>query len=79
MVLDPEKLCFKHKIMKNTVYDKKRFSTGTLDKKAFFSRNGWFLRKTQISTPNGLRPSKKLLSTQNNEKHSLGHKTPIST
>ena len=33
-----------------------------------------FFSKTQFSTPNSLRPRKKHLSTQNNQKHSLGQK-----
>ena len=31
-----------------------------------------FFSKTQISTPNSLRPTKKHLSTEKNQKHSLG-------
>ena len=41
---------------------------------AVLTRNGRFFSKTQISTPNSLRPMKKHLSTQNNQKHSLGQK-----
>ena len=37
-----------------------------------------FFSKTQFSTPNSLRPRKKHLSTQNNQKHSLGQKKLIS-
>ena len=45
---------------------------------AVLTRNGRFFSKTQISTPNSLRPRKKHLSTQNNQKHSLGQKKLIS-
>ena len=44
---------------------------------AVLTRNGRFFSKTQISTPNSLRPRKKHLSTQNNKKHSLGQKKLI--
>ena len=33
---DPEKLCFQHKIMKNTVRDKKRLSHPRLHAKTYF-------------------------------------------
>ena len=42
--------------------------------KRIFNKNCLILGKTQVSTQNGVRPSKTLLSTQNNEKDSLGQK-----
>ena len=65
--------------MKNTVYDKKRLSQPRLDAKRSFDKKLMILNKTQILTQNGVRPRKTLLSRQNNEKDSLGQKTPFST
>ena len=69
MVKDPVKLCFQHKIMQNTVLDKKLLSQPRLDLKRSFDKKWLILNKTQILTQNGVRSRKTVLSTQNNEKH----------
>ena len=65
--------------MKNTVQDKKRLSIPRLDAKHIFYKKRLSCSKTQVLTQNGVRPSKTVLSTQNNEKHSLGQKRSFST
>ena len=65
---------FQHKIMKNTVYDKKGLSQPRVDAKRIFYRKWLICSETQVLTQNGVRPRKTLLSTQNNEKHSLRQK-----
>ena len=65
--------------MKNTVQDKKRVSIPRLDAKHIFHNKRLSCSKTQVLTQNGVRPSKTVLSTQNNEKHSLGQKRSFST
>ena len=47
--------------------------------KRIFKKNWLIFSKKKVSTQNGVRPRKTLLSTQNNKKHSLGEKTPFST
>ena len=42
-----------------------------LMQKRIFNKNWLILGKEQVSTQNGVRPSKTLLSTQNNEKKSF--------
>ena len=42
--------------------------------KRIFNTSCLSFRKAQVSIQNGERPSKTLLSTQNNEKHSFGQK-----
>ena len=65
--------------MKNTVLDEKRLSQPRLDAKRIFYKKWLIFSKRQVLTQNGVRPRKTLLSTQNNEKHTLGQKTPFST
>ena len=50
-----------------------------LMQKRIFNTSCLIFRKAQVSIQNGERPSKTLLSTQNNEKHSFGQKTLFST
>ena len=76
MIEAQAKLCFQHKIMQNTVEDKKRASQARLDLKRIFYKKWLIFSKTQVLTQNGVRPRKTLLSTQNNVKHSLAQKTP---
>ena len=78
-MLDPVKLRFHQKIMKNTVQDKKRLSQPRLDAKRAFYKKCLIVRKTQFLTQNGVRRKRTLFSTQNNEQHSLGQKTSFST
>ena len=76
MIEAQAKLCFQHKIMQNKVEDKKRASQPRLDLKRIFYKKWLIFSKTQVLTQNGVRPRKTLLSTQNNVKLSLAHKTP---
>ena len=62
MVKDPVKLCFQHKIMKNTVLDKTLLSQPRFDAKRSFDKKWLILNKTQFLA-------------ENNEKHSLGVET----
>ena len=52
----------------------KRSSQPRLDSKRIFDNKWLIFSKAQVLTQNGVRPIKPLLSTENNEKHSLGQK-----
>ena len=72
----PTKLYFQHKILKNTVKDKKPLSQPRVNAKLIFYKKCLIVRKTQFLTQNGVRRKRTLFSTQNNEQHSLGQKRP---
>ena len=52
MVKDPVKLCFQHKIMKNTVLDKTLLSQPRFDAKRSFDKKWLILNKTQFLAEN---------------------------
>ena len=64
--------------MKNSS-GKKSLYQPRLDGKRIFYKKWLFFSKTQVLTQHGVRPRKTLVSTQNNEKHSLGQKTSLLT
>ena len=65
----------------STHHNKKQFRTKTvfvnqdLNQNACFNKHWLIFSKTQVLTQNVVRRKKTLLSTQNNEKHSLAEKT----
>ena len=64
---------------KHSLGQKKLFPILHLMQKRIFNKNWLRFRKTHLSRQNGVRPRKPMLSTQNNEKLSLGQKAPFST
>ena len=78
MVKDPVKLCFQHKMMKNTVLDKTLLSQPRLDAKRSFDKKWLILSKMQILTQNGVDPQKlcfqhKIMKNTVRDKKRLSH------